>query len=931
MVKYPDEERTGEATVSEKTTSTNGRGDAISAEWRTWGPYLSERQWGTVREDYSSNGTAWDSFPHDHARSRTYRWGEDGLLGISDDRQRLCFALALWNGQDAIIKERLFGLTGSEGNHGEDVKEYYYYLDATPDHAYLKGLYKYPQQAFPYGDLLAENRRRGRDEPEYELLDTGVYGEDRYFDVEVEYAKVTPEDVLIRISATNRGPEAATLHLLPTLWFRNTWSWGRDDRRPELHAVNASGAKTRGGSLIQATHPTLGEYWFCCEGDPELLFTENESNANRLWGVPNRTPYVKDGINDAVVHGRTEAVSPGAAGTKVSARYVVEVAPGATRSVQLRLSSERISKPFAEADQILANRKAEADRFYSNLTHGRLTEDEARVQRQALAGLIWTKQYYNYDVAQWLDGDPAGPPPDESRKQGRNGQWRHHNSGDVITMPDKWEYPWYAAWDLAFHCVAFGLVDPRFAKDQLLLLEREWYMHPNGQLPAYEWAFGDVNPPVHIAAARALYQSERQRTGEADRDFLARVFHKLLLNFTWWVNRKDENGRNVFQGGFLGLDNISVIDRSMVMPAGLSLEQADGTAWMANYCLHMAWAAIELSQNDPAYEDLSTKFLEHYFGIGSALNGLGGEDSSLWDEEDGFYYDYIRRADGERMPLRIRSLVGLLPIVPAFATPVFGQDSASDGTPGYIYHMRWFEQRHPELASLIPIRTLPDGKRLRLISLVPEGRLRRLLSRMFDPNEFLSDFGIRSISRHYRDNPFELHLQRNVLTVKYEPAESSTGMFGGNSNWRGPIWFPINVLLVQGLRRLHSYYGDEFLIEYPTGSGNQLPLNRIADDLSRRLISVFLRNGDGRRPVYGGTELMQTDPHWRDHILFYEYFHGDNGAGIGASHQTGWTAVVANLLDQLTEAPSLLQETGKSPRQTRRAKSNSQNAVPTGD
>jgi len=895
--------RDGDAIVSPKNSPINGNrpGESSSPEWRTWGPYLSERQWGTVREDYSPNGAAWDSFPHEHARFRAYRWGEDGLLGISDDQQQLCFSLALWNGHDPILKERLFGLTGSQGNHGEDVKEYYYYLDATPDHTYLRALYKYPQAAFPYEELVAENQRRGRNEPEFELLDTGIFAKDQYFDVDVEYAKGGPEDILIRISATNRGPQTATLDLLPTLWFRNTWSWGRDDRRPELRAVNSSGTKPRGGSLVQATHHSLGQYWLCCEGDPHLLFTENETNGSRLWGAPNRAPYVKDGIHEAVVHNRMEQVNPESVGTKVAARYRVAIGSGATQSILLRLSSERLLEPFADAENLLATRVAESDEFYINLSRGHLTEDEARVQRQALAGLIWSKQYYNYDVAQWLEGDPAGPPPPEERKFGRNREWKHHSSGDVISMPDTWEYPWYAAWDLAFHCVAFGLIDSRFAKDQLLLLERERFMHPNGQLPAYEWAFGDVNPPVHIAATRALYQAEQRRTGQGDRDFLARIFHKLIINFTWWVNRKDEGGKNLFEGGFLGLDNISVIDRSMVLPDNLRLEQADGTAWMATYCLNMAWAALELSAHDPIYEDLATKFFEHYLSIGGALNDLTNDGTGLWDEEDGFYYDHLCRSDGARMPLRIRSLVGLLPIMPAIAIPPLKQDQLRETAPAFMYQMLWYGENHPELAPLVPTRPLPDEKFLRLFTLVPENRLRRILARMFDPAEFLSDYGIRSISKHYQEHPYELRVQYNVLTVNYEPAESSTGMFGGNSNWRGPIWFPINVLLIQGLRRLHSYYGDGFVVEYPTGSGKELPLSKIADDLSRRLISIFLRDENGRRPVYGGTEVMQTDPHWRDLILFYEYFHGDNGAGIGASHQTGWTAVVANLLDQLTE------------------------------
>jgi hypothetical protein len=887
-------------------------GEPIAAEWRAWGPYLSERQWGTVREDYSESGTAWDYFPHDQARSRTYRWGEDGLLGISDEKQRLCFALALWNGVDPILKERLFGLTGSEGNHGEDVKEYYWYLDATPTHSYLRGLYKYPQRAFPYADLLAENRRRGREQPEYELIDTGVFGEDRYFDVEVEYAKVAPSDLLIRITATNRGPDPAPLHLLPTLWFRNTWSWGDDNRRPELREgppANGAraGTKARGGRLVQVSHHDLGDYWLAFQGNPDLLFTENESNAQRLWNAPNRTPYVKDGIGEAIVGGHSEAVNSAGVGTKGAAHYQFQIAPGATETVLLRLSSERHAAPFSDAERIFDDRIAEADAFYAALAENRLTEDEARVQRQALAGLIWSKQVFNFDVAQWLDGDPAGPPPPESRKHGRNSGWRHHNSSDVISMPDKWEYPWYAAWDLAFHGVAFGLVDPGFAKEQLLLMLREWYMHPNGQIPAYEWAFGDVNPPVHILAARAIYQEEQRRTGEGDRDFLVRIFHKLLLNFTWWVNRKDEKGNNLFQGGFLGLDNISVIDRSMGLPPDLALEQADGTAWMASYCLNMAWAAVELALGDPAYEDMAVKFLEHYLAIAAAMNGLGGEDSRLWDEEDGFYYDFIRRSDGARMPLKLRSLVGLLPICPAIALTQSTRQRLREQAPYFTERMRWYGDRHPELASLFPERVHPDGDRRQVFTLVPEERLRRVLARMFDPNEFLSDYGIRSLSRYYLDHPFELRTRDQVLTVRYEPAESSTGMFGGNSNWRGPIWMPANLTLIAGLRNLHRCFGDDFLVEYPTRSGQHLPLDQIADDISRRLISIFLRGPDGRRPVFGATEVMQTDPHWRDDIFFYEYFHGDNGAGIGASHQTGWTAVVANLIDR-TAADALPQE-----------------------
>ncbi len=867
-------------------------GEPISPEWRQWGPYLSERQWGTVREDYSEHGEAWEAFSHDQSRSRAYRWGEDGILGISDDHQRLCFSVALWNGRDPIVKERLFGLTGNEGNHGEDVKEYYWYLDASPTHSYLRGLYKYPQREFPYGDLVAENRRRGREQPEYELIDTGVFDGNRYFDVEVEYAKITPEDILIRISATNRGPDTSQLHLLPTLWFRNTWSWRRDDRMPELRA--------EGTGVVKARHPDLGDCWLACQGEPRLLFTENESNTQRLWGTPNQSPYVKDGIDEAVISGNGQSVNPDGTGTRVAAHYEADIAPGATETVLLRLSRERHESPFADAGAIFAGRIAETDTLYAELAKGRLTDDEALVQRQALAGLIWSKQYFKYDVDQWLKGDPSGPPPPAARSAGRNSLWRHHSSGDVISMPDKWEYPWYAAWDLAFHTIPFGLIDPAFAKDQLLLLLREWYMHPNGQLPAYEWALGDVNPPVHIAAARVLYLDEQKRTGSGDRDFLARIFHKLLINFTWWVNRKDEEGNNLFQGGFLGLDNISVIDRSAGLPPGLSLEQADGTAWMASYCLNMTWAALELSMGDSSYEDLASKFLQHYLAIGGAMNGLSGESSTLWDDEDGFYYDFVRRADGTRVPLKLRSLVGLLPIFPAIGVDETQRRRLHDHAPGFMEQVRWFAERHPELAPLFEAREDANGEWHRAFTLVPEDRLRRVLARMFDPAEFLSEYGIRSISRHYLDHPYELRAAGQTLTVKYEPAESSTGMFGGNSNWRGPIWFPMNILLVQGLHNLHQCYGGDFLVEYPTGSGQQRNLNQIAQDLAGRLAAVFLRDANGHRPVFGGAEIMQSDPHWRDYILFYEYFHGDNGAGIGASHQTGWTALVANVLDRMS-------------------------------
>jgi hypothetical protein len=868
-------------------------GASIGAAWRRWGPYLSERQWGTVREDYSATGEAWDSFPHDQARSRAYRWGEDGLLGISDDRQLLCFALSLWNGNDAILKERLFGLTGSEGNHGEDVKEYYYYLDATPTHSYLRGLYKYPQRAFPYADLVQTNRARGRQAPEYELIDTGVFADNAYFDVQVEYAKAAPDDIAIRIEVTNRGPEFAHLEVLPTLWFRNTWDWGDESERPELRAVRKGDEDT---PTVRASHPQLVDFWLACDGQPTLLFTENETNAERLWGGANRSPFVKDGIDAFVVAGNDAAVNPAGVGTKCAARYSLEIEPQQTSTVQLRLSNARIDNPFLHFDDIFATRRAEADALYAGISADVPSEDEARVQRQALSGLIWSKQFYYFDVARWLEGDPSAPVPPLSRSGGRNARWKHHRSADVISMPDKWEYPWYAAWDLAFHAIAFGLIDPGFAKDQLLLLTNERYIHPNGQLPAYEWAFGDVNPPVHILAARSLFIAERERSGTGDSGFLARIFHKLLLNFTWWVNRKDANDRNVFEGGFLGLDNISVIDRSMVLPEGLTLEQADGTAWMATYCLGMTWAALMLAESEPNYGDLAVTFFEHFMSIGDALNGLSDPNSSLWDEEDGFYYDELRRSDGAEQPLKVRSLVGLLPIVSAVVVTPEQAERLADVAPNVVGIVPDHLARHPKRASLLPSKMSNDGAEIRLFTLVPEDRLRRILARAFDPNEFLGDYGIRSISRVHLEHPYVLEARGQHLTIQYEPAESSTGMFGGNSNWRGPVWFPMNFLLVQGLRNLYRYYGDDFRVEYPTGSGTELTLDQIAGDIAQRLVSTFLRDGAGRRPVFGGTEIMQTDPNWRDHLLFYEYFHGDNGAGIGASHQTGWTALVANLI-----------------------------------
>jgi glycogen debranching enzyme len=868
--------------------------EARTVHWRRWGPYLSERQWGTVREDYSPYGTAWDDFPHDHARSRAYRWGEDGLGGISDNHQRLCFSLALWNGRDPILKERLFGLTGSEGNHGEDVKEYYFYLDSTPTHSYMKYLYKYPQAAFPYARLVEENRRRDRRALEFELLDTGVFDADRYFDVVVEYAKATADDILIRLTATNRGPEAAELSLLPTLWFRNMWSWAGGPPRPRLAAVRAGAA----GAVIAAEHDSLGRRWLACEGAPALLFTENSTNLARLYGVPNTDAFVKDGINDYVVEGRKDAVNPDGVGTKASAHYLTTLEPGQTVTVRLRLSDAApAASVFGRAfDATFAQRMREADEFYATLVPATLSDDARGVMRQALAGMLWSKQFYHYDVRRWLSGDPASPPPPAPRLAGRNREWRHLYNEDVISMPDKWEYPWFAAWDLAFHCVPLALVDPEFAKAQLTLFLREWYMHPNGQIPAYEWALGDVNPPVHAWAALRVYRIERRIRGAADREFLERVFHKLLLNFNWWVNRKDAEGRNVFQGGFLGLDNIGVFDRSAPLPTGGHIEQSDGTSWMGMYCLNMLAIALELAHENRAYEDVASKFFEHFVYIAHAMDDLGGEGISLWDEADGFYYDVLHTGDVARQ-LKVRSMVGLIPL---FAVETL-EPEIVERLPGFKRRMQWFIDNRPELREHVVEQPKSDGGLRRLLSIVTREQLPRVLGFMLDEAEFLSPHGIRALSRVHRDQPYLLPIDGTVHRVDYEPAESSSGLFGGNSNWRGPVWFPVNYLLVESLQKVHHFFGDALRVDCPTGSGRSLDLWSVAGEISRRLARIFLRGADGRRPVYGGNERFQRDPHWRDLILFHEYFHGDNGAGLGASHQTGWTGLVAKLLQQSGE------------------------------
>jgi hypothetical protein len=866
--------------------------------WKKWGPYLSERQWGTVREDYSQSGDAWAYFPHDHARSRAYHWGEDGLGGISDDRQRLCFALALWNGRDPILKERLFGLTNSEGNHGEDVKEYYFYLDSTPTHAYMKYLYKYPQAAYPYDELVQTNRQRTRDELEYELLDTGVFDEDRYFDVFVEYAKETPEDILVVITVANRGPETALVHVLPTLWFRNTWSWREGAARPLLQRIDGP----KGVGVVQAEHETLGIRTLYAEGNAELLFTENETNREQLFGQPNPTPYVKDGIHEAVVHDRTEAVNPAQAGSKVAAHYTLLVAPGATATVRLRLTDvtpEALVEaypggdPFGtHFDEVVRTRQEEADAFYKSLTPTKLPPDAASVMRQALAGMLWTKQFYHYDVAQWLQEHGAQHLAGLQRMPLRNKQWYHMVNEDIISMPDKWEYPWYAAWDLAFHTIALAMVDLDFAKEQLALMLRENYLHPNGQLPAYEWNFGDVNPPVHAWALRTVYEIEKEIRGEGDLAFLKDGFHKLMLNFTWWVNRKDPNGHNVFEGGFLGLDNIGVFDRSSALPTGGHLEQADGTAWMAFFSLSMLQLALELALHDPAYEALASKYFEHFLWIHAAMDRIGEHADELWDEADGFFYDVLRLPDGRAARLKVRSLVGLLPLA---ANAVVVPEMVT-GLPSFMARVRWLNEHRPGLVRNIPTLGRPGTANSRLLAILDEGKLRRVLSRMLDEEEFLGPYGIRSISRYHLQHPYVVHVGGTEYRVDYLPAESNTGMFGGNSNWRGPVWFPMNFLLVRGLIQLHTYYGDEFTVECPSGSGQQMTLWQVSQEIAARLARIFVRDEQGHRPVYGGTDKFQSDPHWRDHILFYEYFHGDNGAGLGANHQTGWTGLVARLI-----------------------------------
>jgi len=878
--------------------------------WHLWGPYLSDRQWGTVREDYSANGDAWNYLTHEQARSRAYRWGEDGLAGICDYKQRLCFAWAFWNGQDPILKERLFGLTGPQGNHGEDVKELYWYLDNTPSHSYMRMLYRYPQTRFPYQELVIRNGGRSRMEPEFELWHTNALAEHRYFDIEIAYAKRTPEDILIRATATNRGPERAILHFLPTIWFRNTWSWGRDARKPILR----EGAP----AMVEASHDGLGRYELHCENADALLFTENESNLERLWGVPNRNPFVKDSINDAVTQNKRDPVNPSKVGTKAAAYYHILIAPAESVSIRLRLRKvdhhpspgdsvvppspgERVgvraTRLFDDFDEIFAARKGEADEFYDAIAPVNLTSEHKAIQRQALAGLLWTKQFYFYIVEEWLKGDPASPPPPASRWDGRNARWRHLYNERVMSMPDSWEFPWYASWDLAFHCIPLALVDSHFAKGQLDTIVREWYQHPNGQLPAYEWNFGDVNPPVVGWAAWRVFQIERKQTGKGDRAFLETIFHKLLLAFTWWVNRKDSGGKNIFEGGFLGLDNIGVFDRSASFPDGSHLEQSDSTSWMGMFSLNLMRIAIELAREDHVYENIATKFFEHFLAIAAAMNDLGGSGIGLWNEEDEFYYDVLHTPGGRYFPLKVRSIVGLMPLLAVETV----QWQLIDALPGFKSRLEWYLAHRPDLASLVSRWHEPGMHETRLLALTRGHRMKRLLRRMLDPEEFLSDYGIRSVSKYHRDHPYRLTVQGEDKIVNYEPAESQTGIFGGNSNWRGPVWFPINYLLIESLQQFHHYYGDEFKVECPTGSGTYLTLKEVANELSNRLIKLWLRNEKGERPFLrasAGAFNPETDS---ELCWFHEYFNGDDGGGLGAAHQTGWTALVAKLIQQQGE------------------------------
>ncbi len=862
--------------------------------WYFWGPYLAERAWGTVREDYSANGDAWNYFPHDHARSRAFRWNEDGIAGLCDQKQRLCFAFAFWNEQDAFLKERLFGVTGPQGNHGEDVKEVYWYNDNTPSHSMMRMVYRYPQRAFPYEQLVSESGRRSKMEGEFELPDTGALADNRFFDIEIEYAKAGPYDILIRANATNCGPEPAVLHLLPTIWFRNTWSWSRNNDKPTLQENSRSDKKI---GIIDANHQGIGPYRLFCEEAGRLLFTENETNLERLWGVPNQTPFVKDSINDCIIRNELERVNPNRVGTKAAAHYRCVIAPGKTVSIRLRLARQDQNigtDVFADFDNTVVRRSMEADAFYAELAPSCLSPEHCAIQRQALSGMLWSKQFYHYIIEQWLEGDPAQPPPPLEREQGRNADWRHLHNERVMSMPDKWEYPWYASWDLAFHCIPLALADPQFAKQQLDLIVREWYQHPNGQIPAYEWNFGDVNPPVIAWAAYRVYQIEGKQTGNRDRAFLETIFHKMLIAFTWWVNRKDSQGNNIFQGGFLGLDNIGVFDRNVQFADGSHLEQSDGTSWMGMFSLNLMRIALELARENPVYENIATKFFEHFLGIAAAMNNLGGKGIGLWDEEDEFYYDVLHTPGGRFLPLRVRSVVGLMPLL---ATETI-EPELLDAVPGFKARLEWYLTNRPDLASLVSRWQVPGTGSRRLVALTRGHRMKCLLRRLLDPEEFLSPYGVRSVSKYHKDHPYVLSVRGEDHVVNYEPAESQTGMFGGNSNWRGPIWFPINYLIIESLQKFHYYYGDDFKVECPTGSGHLMTLHQIANELSNRLIRLWLKNKDGQRPFAGSSDSGSVNLRDHERYLFHEYFHADTGEGLGASHQTGWTGLVAKLILQ---------------------------------
>jgi hypothetical protein len=877
-------------------------------DWKKWGPYLAERQWGTVREDYSADGNAWNYTTHNMARSKAYRWGEEGIAGISDDQQLLCLSLALWNERDPILKERLFGLAGPEGNHGEDLKELHYYLDSTPTHSYMKMLYKYPQREFPYQLLYEENRRRNKLQPECELLDTGVFDDDRYFDVFIEYAKYSAEDFYMKVTVENRSDDPAPIHILPTIWFRNTWAWNPSEHTPSMFAIN--------DTTIQIEHHGLGRRrWLYCEDGGTLLFCENETNVQRLYGIESSEKYFKDGIHRHVVRKNKDAVNTKKRGTKAAVHYKAVIPARGVKVFHVLLSDEQLEDPFAYCEDTFKKRKREADEFYAELQHDIHDNDAKNVQRQALAGMMWSKQFFYYDVTQWLTGDPGQPSPPDERKFGRNHEWLHLNNAEIISMPDKWEYPWYAAWDLAFHCIPLAMVDPDFAKEQLVLLTREWYMHPNGQFPAYEWKFSDVNPPVHAWATWRVYKMDQKANGRGDTDFLERVFHKLLLNFTWWVNRKDTEGNNVFEGGFLGLDNIGVFDRSSELPTGGRIEQADGTSWMAMYSLNLMRIALELSLTKPIYQDMATKFLEHFLYIAGAAANIGRRHSSpdrggvnLWDDHDEFFYDVLHLPHGERIPLKVRSMVGLIPL---FAVETL-EPNLLDKLPEFKRRLEWFLHYRSDLAGLVSRwQEVGMGQR-RLLSLLRGHRMKSLLKRMLDETEFLSDYGVRALSKFHDEHPYVFFADGQTFTVNYQPAESETGLFGGNSNWRGPIWFPVNFLIIESLQKFHHYYGDEFKIEYPTRSGNFITIDDVADELAKRLTRLFLRNEKGIRPALGNNAKMQSDPHFKDYILFHEYFHGDTGEGLGASHQTGWTGLVAKLLQPRTKRKhqELLKEEG---------------------